>query len=333
MINLDVCFLILWPFQATSKLGPQVSVSAPKDAPYFYDLDIEFRTSWGERQFEVEGTSVRVKLQVLDELVWVAECRYVLEDGLEAEALSRQLAIQGALKQKLWEETDAVDPLNEVYTILLFRGTTLPLDSYVDEQVVPLGHLLRALVKPPGEAAAAEIFNARARYSKRDLTVVDWSGALVFAENSDFQADIDLLKIGKYQLLRYRMLDQTVQQMLEQVRQNVANVRLRWLPTRNKTMHTIVQQRLSLLLDFEKIDQSLLLIGDWYSAQVYELIVERYALDDWKDLVSRKLENLATIDAVVRENLTFSWSRFFDLIMLIGWLILLVGYFFLFFAG
>jgi hypothetical protein len=98
-------------------------------------------------------------------------------------------------------------------------------------------------------------------------------------------------------------------------------------------LQSIIEKRLSLLLDFEKIDQSLLLIGDWYSAQVYQLTVHRFCLDEWKALVSRKLDSLAAIDEVVRENLTFSWRRVSDLIILFGWMILLVGYFILFFLN
>jgi hypothetical protein len=73
----------------------------------------------------------------------------------------------------------------------------------------------------------------------------------------------------------------------------------RWRRAESRTLQKVVEQRLTLLLDFEKIDQSLLLIGDWYSAQVYRLIVEQFFLNDWKSAVG--------------------------LVQLVGWLILLVG--------
>jgi hypothetical protein len=192
---------------------------------------------------------------------------------------------------------------------------------------------MRSLTKPLSEADTTQILNARASYSKRDLTAVDWSGAIIICENGDFQSDIELMKIGKYQLLRYRMMDRTVQAMLQGVRQHLPGVRMRWLPSPNKTLQTIVEQRLSLLLDFEKIDQSLLLIGDWYSAQLYQLIVDRYGLNDWKSLVSMKLDSLTVIDESIRQYLTFSWRRLIDSIVFVGWFILLIGYFILFFIG
>jgi hypothetical protein len=100
-MNLKICYLLLWPYQASSPLGSLVSVPAPKDAPYFYDLDIEFRSSWGERHLEIEGAPVRIQLQVLDGLVWVAECHYQLVDALDGLAVTRKKAIHIALKQTL----------------------------------------------------------------------------------------------------------------------------------------------------------------------------------------------------------------------------------------
>ena len=306
---------------------------APKDAPYFYDLDIEFRASWEERQLEIEGTPIRIQLQVLDGLVWVAECYYQLVDAFDERAVARKRTIQTALRQTLQRETESPDTLIEEYTILILQNTVSPPGNFVDEHAAALSHLMRSLTKPLGEADTTGILNSRASYSKQDLTVVDWSGAIIICEDGDFQSDIELLKIGKYQLLRYRLMDQTVQELLQEVRQHVPSVRIKWLPSPNKTLQTIVEQRLSLLLDFEKIDQSLLLIGDWYSAQVYQIIVNRYGLNDWKALVSMKLDSLAAIDESIREYLTFSWRRLIDSIVFVGWFILLIGYFILFFIG
>ena len=108
--------------------------------------------------------------------------------------------------------------------------------------------------------------------------------------------------------------------------------RPRWLPSPHKTIQKIVEQRITLLLNFEKIDQSLLLIGDWYSAKVYEQIVNRYSLNEWKTIVSNKLDNLATIQSIVQENLTFSWRRLIDFIVFVGWFVMMVGYLILFFG-
>ena len=331
-MDLEICYLLLVPFQPAAGLGPLESVPAPKDAPYFFDLDIEFRSA-GERQVEAEGAPVHVHLQVLDGMVWVAECRYRLLDALGETGVARKRAIQAALKQTLQHETGPIGTLAEEYTIILMEKARPTPDELVDQHSSILARLLRSLDKPLSEADTVEILGSRARYSEYDLTIVDWIGALVIAEEGGCQSDIELLKIGNYQLLRYRMLDQTLERSLQNLRLHVQRARITWLPGGNKALQAIVEQRLALLLDFGKIDQSLLLIGDWYSARVYRLIVEQFYLDEWKAAVSARLDNLAAIDGIVRENLAFSWRRALDLIQLVGWAILLVGYFILFFVN
>jgi len=154
----------------------------------------------------------------------------------------------------------------------------------------------------------------------------------VIAEDGDYQSDIELLKIGNYQLLRLRLIDQDIDASLRALRDSLERARPAWLPTPNRTLQAVVQQRLELLLEFEKIDQSLLLIGDWYSARAYRLIVEQFYLADWKAAVSAHLNSLADIDTIVSQRLAFSWQRVLEFIQFAGWLILLVGYFVLFFV-
>ena len=85
------------------------------------------------------------------------------------------------------------------------------------------------------------------------------------------------------------------------------------------------------LLDFEKINQSLLLIGDWYTAKLYRIVYDEFYLDEWADALKEKLRNLESLIQVIQENFSFSWSTFLEMVQVGGWLLLLLGYFFLFY--
>ncbi len=213
----------------------------------------------------------------------------------------------------------------------LLRAVPPTPDEFVDAHAAPLAALLRALTKPISPRDAGELLAQRARYSAVDLTVVDWGGALVIAADGDFQSDIELFKLGVFQLLRYRLLDRSIEASLRRLRLTLADKRFGLRPASNRTLEEVIEQRLALLLDFEKLDQSLLLIGDWYSARVYRLVVEQFYLTEWKAAVSAQLDSLAGIDATIHESLAFSWRRLLDTIQFVGWLVLLVGYFVLFF--
>lgn len=331
----DVCYFLLLPWPGERPLPAGTPPTRPgrgarKDTPYFLDLDIELRTL-EQRQLTVAGTTVQATFQLVDQQVWVAECLFRLDQPLHESAVERRRQIQTALNTTLQAEVGYHGPLAEEYTVLLLREAPPNPDDFVADHAVTLARLLRSVDTPPPAASAADFLVSRCRYSSGDLVIVDWEGAVLIDELADFEFDLALLKLGNYQLLRYRMLDVNIEQRLKVLHQQLQTRHLRWYPGR-ANLRRIVEQRLTLLFDFEKTDQSLLLIGDWYSAQVYRLIVAEFYLDDWKAAVSTKLDNLASIDEIIRQDLAFSWDRLLDIVQIIGWLLLLIGYFVLYFA-
>jgi hypothetical protein len=85
------------------------------------------------------------------------------------------------------------------------------------------------------------------------------------------------------------------------------------------------------MLDFEHSEQNLLFIGDWYTAKLYHLISDEFYLNHWKEAVHNKLDNLENIITTIQENFILSWRGLLENVQLAGWLILLVGYFILYF--
>jgi hypothetical protein len=327
----EFCYLLLMPLQASLPGGIREPATVKKNVPYFFDLDIEFLSA-GEDRLVIEGTWISTRTQMLDGQVWLAECRFAMPDIFSETAVGQKQTIQTALKRQFQQQTGYTGSFIEEYSIVLLRQIESTPDEIVAEFTPALARLLRSLDKPLTDVETDQILAARARYADDDLIIVDWEGAVVIAKDGDFQSDIELLKIGNYQLLRYRLLDRAIERSLENLRQHAATGRRRGLGSRRKMFQQIIEQRLTLLLDFEKIDQSLLLIGDWYSAQVYRLIVDEFYLDEWKNAVSDKLDNLTAIDEIVRQNLAFSWDHFLSIIEIAGWLLLLIGYFVLFFV-
>jgi hypothetical protein len=326
-MDLDICHLLLLP-AGSAPPGVVEPTPEPRDAPDFFAVEIEFRSAGG-RAIDIDGVRVDVTCQVLDDLVWLADCRYQLKDAFADDAAVRKRTIEDSLRDQLLLQAGAETGIEVRYSVVMVSGCADP-DAFVAEHSSALARLVRTLPKPPGALQVEEILRARASYSHSDLTIVDWVGGVIITDLGGHQYDIELLKIGNYQLLRYRMLDRAIERNLEQLRTQMDDPRPRWRPGRQRTIATVVEQRLELLLAFEKTAQSLLFIGEWYSARVYWLIVHELCLNDWRDAVSAKLESLAAIDATVRESLVFSWRRVLDMVQLAGWAILLVGYFVLF---
>lgn len=328
--SLEVVFLLLLPKHLAEAAGTPDSTSTPKEVPNFFYHDIEFRTLSSEKVV-VEKQPVRVKKQILDERIWLAECRYTLERPFDKDAIRRKETIEASLRRRFLAETEPDYSLYEEYSIFLIDSSAVRPETYLETHAGPLSQLLFHVEKPLGRLQRERALSKRVRYSAEDIIIVDWNGAIAFDPDSDFQADIDLFKIAGYQLLRYRLLNQMIDDDLRELNFIVRSRKL-WFPRRRaQLMHEIVKRRLSLLLDFERVDQSLLQIGDWYPSQLYRAIADELYLAQWKTIVSDKLDNLRDIRSVITEELTISWDRLWDLVQLIGWLILLLGYFVLFF--
>jgi hypothetical protein len=92
----------------------------------------------------------------------------------------------------------------------------------------------------------------------------------------------------------------------------------------------IAEHRLEVMLGFERAEQNLLLIGDWYTAKLYEAIQREFYLTEWKESVRSKLDNLENIVETIKDNFTMSWENLMDKLQLLGWVILLVGYIYLY---
>jgi hypothetical protein len=326
-LSATVVYLLAFPF--TARVGERAAPPAlTKSAPYFQPLDIEV-SELSQTSFSVGGQTVSVRRQAIDEQVQSVECRYTLSDVLAPANNAQRLAMQAELREHVLREAGYSGPFIEEYFVLCLTHVAPAPDAFVDAHRSQLASLLRSELRALSEMEIEQILSSRAHYAKEDLTVVDWEGAIIIDPEADFQSEIELLKLGNYQILRYRLLDRAIERTLENLRQELESRRRFSLG--GKAVREALDRRLELLLDFEKSEQLLLLIGDWYTAQLYRLIVDEFYIDDWKTAVHDKLDQLESITDTVRENFSITWQQFLDLLQLAGWLLLLVGYFVLFY--
>lgn len=331
-LDARVIYLFLYPYTPPPmpKGGRLHRLQPPQSQriPYFLELDIEL-VELGQSELQVEGQTISIQQQVYDEQIVCIGCTYTLTDVLASDATTRKRNIQTKLHDQLLGQSGYSGSFVEEYTIICLTEVNAAPDDFVHTHRHALAALLRNLRRPASETEVEQIIISRTHYTDRDITVVDWEGALIIDPDLDFEGDIELIKVGNYELLRYRLLDRAIERNLEDVR--TAFEKKRRFNFFNNVLREALQQRLDLLLDFEKAEQLLLLIGDWYSAQLYRIIVDEFYIDEWKSTVKSKLDQLETITNIIQENFTLSWQRTLDLLQLFGWLLLLVGYFVLFY--
>lgn len=318
---------MLFPFVKSGSTGDRGKLKTIKYSPYFLDIDIDVRTH-PARDFEIDGVSILQETYIYDESVLVFQFTYNLPEELSEELLNLKTKINGKIRKKILNEHQKDESLVEEYTVLLIGKVAKKIKDFVQANKFFLARFIRSLDKEISKADADEILVSEVSYSKDDLTIVDWEGAVIIDTEEDFDSQLELLRIGNYQLLKYRIIDAEVEHNLEEIRQKIKG-RSKFIKG-NEILRSTIESQLSLLLDFGKIDQSLLLVGDWYSAKLYRIIMDEFYIDDWKNLVRNKLENLRAIDETARSSILFTWERVLDIVQIAGWAILLIGYFYLY---
>lgn len=328
-ILMEICYLLAFPDSEETTRQPAEQIKGLKDAPYFQPIDMDVYTL-GEETILIEGYAVSVTRQRYDRRVQMVECHFDLRDPFATSVLADRTKIQNALQSRYIPETFRRNNLFEEYTILLVQEAKPAPDKWIEKNSIAIANFIRSQREVFDPEELNEILASRARYSAQELTLIDWEGAVIIAPNGDYQSDIALLKIGNYQLLRYRMLDRSVEEMLDKINERFFQNRRRPRATRG-LIRQIAEHRLEVMLDFERAEQNLLLIGDWYTAKLYEVIQNELYLKDWKESLRTKLDNLENIVQTIKDNFSLSWETLMDRLQLLGWVLLLVGYIYLYF--
>jgi predicted GIY-YIG superfamily endonuclease len=327
---MEICYIIAFPDADDGQAPAPEPFKGLKDAPYFQPVDIDLVTL-GEETLLIEGHAVAVIRQRYDGRVQMIECRFELKDPFAVSVLQERAKIQSALESRFIPTQYRQNGLYEEYTILLAQEASPSPDKWVEKNSRALAKFIRSQREVFDKEELNEILASRTRYSAVELTLVDWEGAVIIAPNEDYQSDIALLKIGNYQLLRFRMLDQSIDTMLDKISETFFKNKRRPRPTRG-VIRQIAEHKLEVMLDFERAEQNLLLIGDWYTAKLYEAIQSEFYLKDWKENLKNKLDNLENIVQTIKDNFSLSLETVWARVEMLAWALMLIGYMYLTFV-
>ncbi len=328
---MEICYLIAFPDSYEGNApAPEQFKGLIKDAPYFQPIDIDL-VPLGQETIVIEGYAIAVTRQRYDARIQMVECQFDLKNPFAYSVLQTRTKIQHALQSRYIPEPYRQNGLFEEYSILFAQDANPTPDKWIEKNRLAISNLIRSQRDVFDNEEINEILASRTRYSAKELTLIDWEGAVIIAPNADYQSDVALLKIGNYQLLRYRMLDRSIEDMLDKI--NEAFFQNKSRPRAAKGMvKQIAEHRLEVMLDFERAEQNLLLIGDWYSAKLYEAIQNELYLKDWKENLKNKLNNLESIVETIKDNFSFSLERIYGRIEMALYMIMLIGYLYLFFG-
>lgn len=311
------------------KKGEVLAQKPLQSAPQYYESAIPHQFALAEEKAKVGDREVKFLIRSYPPENVVVEASIEVEDIFSHEAFKLREELINAC-QKISQKRGGKPELSEEYSVALVSGY-----DGDPEQFLANGKEIAAFLKserePLDENEIEYTLSKQIKYGNNDLVIVDWDGAFVFDTKGEIDDIIDLMQTANLQLLRYRALDFELDSRLSRVTKLSATADTGVFSWKRKEIEQafkeVIAVRTKAIADFEAIDRDIKLIGDWYSARLFDLLSKKFKLEEWRKGVQSKLDSLEDIYSIIAENFSVSRTHLLELIQIILFFVLQVGWF------
>jgi len=205
---------------------------------------------------------------------------------------------------------------------------TLAAGELLASRAREIGQLVRGDSVPLSDAERQEVLQSSISYSRTDLLVVGWTGALVYGSTEVAEMTIQVLEYANTQLLEFRHYDSLLTQLLDGVYRSLerkGGVIAAWRLSREAArLNTI---RLDVMELTEKVDNAIKFLSDMFYARLYNLVAAKVGVPDYRRLVDQKLRTAGELYRFMVDQFNQTRSFVLELAVVI---ILIIEFFFLF---
>lgn len=308
------------------KKGEELEQKPVQSAPQYYQSSLPKQFAIGEEEGEVLGEKIKFLIRSYPPENIVVEAAVEVKDIFSDETFKFREALIDTCHKIVKKKGGSLE-LSEEYSIALIAGYKGDPEQFLNKRQ-ELAAFLKSEKEPLDENEIEYTLSKQIKYAKDDLVIVDWDGAFVFDTKGEIDDIIDLLQTANLQLLRYRALDKELDERLRKVTKFAqADTKLLLRKELAKAFKEVITVRAQAIADFESIEREIKLIGDWYSARLYDLISKKFKLDEWRKNVQAKLESLEDIYNIVAENFSVSRHQMLELVQIILFFVLQAGWF------
>lgn len=308
------------------KKGEELEQKPIQSAPQYYESSLPKQFAIGEEESEVLGEKIKFLIRSYPPENIVVEAAVEVKDIFSDETFKLREALIDTCHKIVKKKGGSLE-LSEEYSIALVAGYKGDPEQFLDKRQ-ELAAFLKSEKEPLDENEIEYTLSKQIKYAKDDLVIVDWDGAFVFDTKGEIDDIIDLLQTANLQLLRYRALDKELDERLHRVTKFAqADTKILIRKELSKAFKEVIDVRAQAIADFESIEREIKLIGDWYSARLYELVSKKLKLEEWRKSVQAKLESLEDIYNIVAENFSISRHQLLELVQIILFFVLQAGWF------
>lgn len=211
--------------------------------------------------------------------------------------------------------------LVEEYTVFYINqfNKSLTGEELIKRHGNPIARILRAEVEDLSEAVIKETLTESISYYSTELVVIDWDRALVY-DQREYRDHLDIIEFANTQLLDIRYYDSWVDRELERIYAEIekgrAGVRLFGARYR-RMMSRLITFTADVLWSTERIENSFRGIETLFTAKVHQAVSKVFHLDSWRRGLSRKLDFLNNMNALMSSEVHSRHNTILELIIVI----------------
>jgi hypothetical protein len=149
------------------------------------------------------------------------------------------------------------------------------------------------------ESQVVEVLRLQRSFENTDLVIVDWDAALVVDVKGYVDDVLYVLELANLQLEEFRVMDETLDRYLNRAYEDVTRRPFPLIGAPRGVLRELRRFRVDFTKLADEVTHITKFFGDWYLARVYLAARERFALDQWRGSVEKRLGQLDQLYSVV----------------------------------
>jgi hypothetical protein len=312
---------------AESLRGEVFKPISTKSAPVYSETAVPRQVIVGSETVTIDSRTIEFQLRAYSPDILLIRSVTDVDDLFQKERLFTLEESIYAHAYRILESRGGKAHFSEEYSVF----TALNYDGEPEQFLVHAPAIASLLKSEKLELDPKEVkytLDAQIKYAKNDLAIIDWDGAFLFDPSGDVEEEIELLTLANLQLLRHRILDRQLDQRLTRMAKMVPTGKKSFAHKElREDLRGILRMRMLSLSELQRLEREIKLIGDWYSARLYNLAAGKFRIDDWRKSIQGKVDSLEDVYSVVLENFTVSAKHRVEWIQIIAFFFLQVGWF------
>ncbi len=304
-----------------------------KSAPHYFEISIPHPVIVGEAKSSIDNVPLVFSIKGYPPDILLIESTIEVKDVFDHEAMAKLESAIYEQSYKILAEHGGSRDYSETYSVFSVSGYAGEPEQFLKHSPA-IASLLKSERLELDPKEIEHTMSAQIKYAKNDLAIIDWDGAFLFDPEGDVLPTIELLTLANLQLLRARILDRQLDDRLKHVSKFIKrpesskklfkvfdNAEL------SEDLRQIIKIIMSSIAEVQLLERDIKLIGDWYSARLYDLATHKFKVNEWRATIKEKLDLLEDVYGIVKENFSISEKDRAEWIQIIAWFFLQIGWF------